>query len=258
MNKPAERGAGEGFDEPADIVEAILALPRPLLLATDVDGTLAPIAARPEQARLAPGALDVLLRLAARDDVELAVVSGRSLDELLHQFGLPPSLHLVGSHGAEMEHGAPLDDNETALLGGVTDALAEIAATAPGARVEHKPLAAALHVRGTTPDDATRTIAAARAMFGADSRVHVHEGHQVYEVAVRPATKATALAALRARLGPGAVAFLGDDRSDETAFVELGVDDVGVKVGSGPTAARYRLATPSDVVQVMQLLAPPD
>lgn len=245
----------EIFHEPVDVAEAIIECPHPLLLASDVDGTLSPIAGRPEQARLAPDALAVLLTLAGRADTEVAVVSGRPLTDLAGQFGFPPTLHLVGSHGAEIDHNDPLTDAERAALDDVVAALAGIAATTADARLELKPYAAALHVRGVTPHDASLALAAAREHFADDDRVHVHEGHQVYEVAVRHTTKATALATLRARLQPAAVAFFGDDRSDETAFVALGIDDVGVKVGPGPTAARWRLGTPADVVAVLAHLA---
>lgn len=243
------------FDLPAEIAEVIAGRPRPLLVGCDVDGTLAPIAPRPEQARLAPGALDVLGELGRRAGVDVAVVSGRSLTELREHFGLGAVAHLVGSHGAESVHAPPPDADEARLLAEVHEGIAGIVERVPGAALETKPLAAALHVRGATPDGATEALAAARALFADDARVEVHEGHQVFEVAVRHVTKAGALAELRARLTPATVLFVGDDRSDETAFSELGDGDVGVKVGVGPTAARWRLATPADVVELLRRLA---
>jgi trehalose 6-phosphate phosphatase len=59
---------------------------------------------------------------------------------------------------------------------------------------------------------------------------------------------------LRSRLRPAATVFFGDDRSDETAFADLAAGDVGVKISPGPTAARWRLATPGDVVDVFRRL----
>lgn len=243
----------EVFERPDDVAGAIAGLARPLLVATDVDGTLSPIAPSPRAARLAPGALDALRALASLD-VTVAVVSGRSLAELRDQFGLDGVGHLVGSHGAESAHAVPLDHDERAMLDGAVAVLDAIVAATPGARLERKPMGAALHVRGATPGDAAEAIDAARAVLGSDARVQVHEGHAVYEVAVRHVTKAGALAELRAELQPAAVVFLGDDRSDETAFAALGPGDLGVKVGTGPTAARLRVAAPADVVEVLRLL----
>lgn len=243
------------FDRPDEIVDVLAASPRPLLLATDVDGTLAPIAPRPEQARLAPGARSALTALASRPGVEIAVISGRSLAELRDHFGLADVGRLLGSYGAEAEHVAALDDEEAELLAAATTTIEALAAETPGARVEHKPVAVALHVRGATPDDARRAVDAARALFADDGRISLHEGHAVVEIAVRHVTKAMALAELRAALAPATVAFLGDDRADEAAFAGLAAGDVGVKIGPGPTAARWRVADPTDTVAILAGLA---
>ena len=245
------------FHDPALVVDELRAAPRPLLVATDVDGTLSPIAPRPDQARLATGALDVLRAVAALDGVTLAVVSGRSLRELREQFGLLDTWNLVGSHGAESAAAGPLTAAESALRDELASALGEIAAVVPGAMVEAKPVGMALHVRGASPEGAQRAIAAARAAYGDDARFSVHEGRAVYEIAVRAVTKAIALTELRRRLDPATVAFFGDDRSDETAFAVDGLVDIGVKVGTAPTLAQWRVADPTDVVEVLRRLARP-
>ena len=49
--------------------------------------------------------------------------------------------------------------------------------------------------------------------------------------------------------------YIGDDTTDETVFDVLGPDDVGVKVGPGPTAAAYRVDDVSGVVEVLRALA---
>ena len=79
---------------------AVAAAPAPVLVAVDVDGTLSPLAPRADQAVLAPGAADVLAALVAHG-VPVAVVSGRGLDDLLHQFEWPGGLRMLGSHGLE-------------------------------------------------------------------------------------------------------------------------------------------------------------
>ena len=52
---------------------------RPLLVALDFDGVLAPIVEQPEDARALPGTVEMLERLAALDGVHVALVSGRAL-----------------------------------------------------------------------------------------------------------------------------------------------------------------------------------
>jgi trehalose 6-phosphate phosphatase len=69
------------------------------------------------------------------------------------------------------------------------------------------------------------------------------------------ASKGSALDLLRSRLGATAALFVGDDVTDETAFAVLRDGDVGVKVGPGETAARYRVEDPEEVTAVLELLA---
>ena len=74
MTTPLPEGLGQRL-------LALAAAPQ-LLLCTDYDGTLAPLAPRPEQARLLPGASDLLYRLAALADTRVAIVSGRARGNL--------------------------------------------------------------------------------------------------------------------------------------------------------------------------------
>jgi trehalose 6-phosphate phosphatase len=85
--------------------------------------------------------------------------------------------------------------------------------------------------------------------------VHVTQGKEVAELVVVEASKGTALDLLRAQLGATGVLFVGDDLTDEKAFVRLRDGDVGVKVGPGDTAARYRVDDPEDVTDLLELLA---
>ena len=92
-----------------------LGVARQLLLCVDYDGTLAPLAPRPELAQLLPGASDLLHRLALLADTRVAIISGRSRDNLRAHSGLDEPILLVGSHGAELP-GKPLGDDGLAEL----------------------------------------------------------------------------------------------------------------------------------------------
>jgi trehalose 6-phosphate phosphatase len=69
------------------------------------------------------------------------------------------------------------------------------------------------------------------------------------------ADKGTALLALRDAVGADAVAYFGDDVTDEHVFALLGPGDVGVKVGQGDTAAAWRVSGPPEVAEALALLA---
>ena len=112
-------------------------------------------------ARALPAGSAALLDLAALPDTFVALVSGRALDVLRELSGMPDSVHLVGSHGAEFNTGFT-QTVDTALLAEIVDSLTEIANRYPGAAVETKPASAALHVRNASAADGEAALAAAR------------------------------------------------------------------------------------------------
>ncbi len=246
--------AGPTSRDPIELAALLAELPRPVLVATDVDGTLADIAPTPESARLRDGALDALLAI-RRAGQPVAVLSGRPIRELREQFALPDDLLLVGSHGAEPGREPDRTPAEDQRLAEVTAVIEAAAATLPGARVERKPFAAALHVRRADEVAGAEALVALRRRLEEMPGLTFLAGHKVLEVSVRATSKATAMADLRRLLSPAAVVFAGDDRSDEGVFAQLGAGDVSVKVGADETVAAHRLASPADVVTMFARFA---
>jgi len=241
---------------PADLAAALrdVAAADRLLVATDFDGTLAPIVEDPAAAAAAPGALAALRALAELPQTTVVLVSGRSRETLATLAPLPPTVHLIGSHGAETDLPLELDAAERDLLAQVRAELQAITDSADGILLEPKPAGAALHVRRATRPDAARVTAAVLAGPAARAGVHVTTGKEVVELSVRETSKGLALDALRGTTGPTAVVFLGDDTTDESVFERLAPTDVGIKVGEGPTTARHRIADPHAVVAVLESL----
>ncbi|BBY75144.1 trehalose 6-phosphate phosphatase [Mycolicibacterium parafortuitum] len=232
---------------------AVAARTARLLVASDFDGTLAPIVNNPEDARPLPAAAEALVDLATLPATESALISGRALATLRELSSAPSAVHLVGSHGAEFESGFSRDIDRD-LLAVITDALRAIAADKPGVAVETKPASVALHVRNASPSDGEAALAAA---WDASSAwyAHITTGKAVLEFAVVSTDKGEALDILRGEFDATAVVFFGDDVTDEKAFVRLRDSDVGVKVGPGETAARYRVDSPADVATAVRFLA---
>jgi trehalose-phosphatase len=256
---------------PADLARAVATLAaRPhLLIALDFDGVIAPIVARPEDARPLAGSMAEVRHLARLHGVEVALVSGRALASLRSVSGISDedALSLVGSHGAEATvrpalggaaavTAGQLTGEAADLLGRVTAALHEIAAADPDERldVELKPTAAVLHTRRAPAELAQRATDAAMAGPATWPGVHVTLGKAVVELSVVETSKGIALQQVRAIAEIDGVLYVGDDVTDETAFAVLGPDDVGVKVGPGVTHAAYRLGGPEDVRELLQLL----
>lgn len=236
-----------------------------LLVACDFDGTLAPLVDDPTVAMPHPVAMAALVELSSLDHTHAALVSGRGRDDLAHLAGVPGTVMLVGSHGAESPdlsavHAAAVD--ATSRLDELERQIRSIAEATPGSLVERKPLAVALHVRQSTIEDAARAFA--EVMIGPAQRpgVYVREGSNVLELCLLSpsdgADKGTALTRLRERAGATAVMFLGDDKTDVEALRTLRQSDTGVIVGDilhdYPDANAVRVSDPVAVGQVLHTL----
>ena len=242
---------------PADLTEAVtkLAAAEKLLVATDFDGTLAPIIDDPAAARADPRALHTLLQLAELPGTVVAVLSGRARAVLGSLLGDTGSLHLVGSHGAETAgRPADLDPVEQVRLARMRDSLGEIADGRPGIALEEKPAGIAVHLRLASPADAEAVTAAVEAGPADWPDIALLRGKKVLELSVRSSDKGRALKELADEHRVGATIFFGDDVTDEHAFAALGAGDLGVKVGPGPTAARTRVDGPDQVADVLHAI----
>jgi len=226
---------------------------RPLLVVTDFDGTLSPIVADPGQAALAEGAEQILLRLAEFPGVHVAVMSGRGFVDLGERVGRLTDVHLIGSHGAE--YGAAADatlvDQRDELVGELQTLLAPY----EDALLEIKPVSASVHTRRMADREAAaalrvQTLAGPGSVAGRT----VKAGKEVVEIAVVEANKGVALRRLADEVGAAAIIYLGDDVTDEDAFAVLDPEDVGIKVGDGPTQARHRLADSAAVLRALDHL----
>ena len=197
----------------------------------DVDGTLAPIVERAEDARVPEETKRALERLAERYAC-VACVSGRAALDARRLVGVE-CITYAGSHGAELLF--PGDDEPTLAPGFAEWAprvLAFVDSQDTGnLRVEHKGAIVALHWRGVEEEE-TR----ARAIADRANGFVTHWGRKVLEI--RPpveVNKGQAVRELMRRYGLRTALFAGDDVTDLDAFEALpdGVR-VGVRSDEGP------------------------
>jgi trehalose 6-phosphate phosphatase len=228
-----------------------LAAQRPLLLASDYDGVLARLRDDPAAAVPEPGIGDLLGRLAAVDGVTVAVVSGRGVADLQATSGFTGPFRWIGSHGAEF--GGVLSDELREVRDELVAALAPLVEAVPGARLEVKPAAVAVHVR-TVADPAAGRALLERAAAAGGPHHTAKPGKDVLELAVTDADKGTALTRLAGELDAAGVLYLGDDVTDEDAFRALAGRGLGVKVGAGETAAPHRVADLDGVRALLERL----
>jgi len=224
---------------------------RPLLVASDYDGVLARLRDDPSAAVPEPGVAEALARVAEVDGVTVALVSGRGVADLQATSGLSGPFRWVGSHGEEFD--GPLSGELAERRDALAERLAPLVDRVPGARLEIKPASVAVHVRQVS-DRAAATALLEDARAAVDSSLTLKPGKEVLEVAVTDADKGTALRRLVSELGAAGAMYLGDDVTDEDGFRALRPDGLTVKIGDGPTDARYRVADTAGALALLRRL----
>ncbi len=245
-------------------LEAAAQLDR-VVLASDFDGTLAGFELDPMAVRPLPEAMAALRAAAALPGTTVALVSGRDLPTLRQLSGLQATepIVLIGSHGAETSldgidpavgGSRELSQEQVELLGAIETALGEICQRFPGAWIESKVAARALHTRPLSGADSDAALAAAHELAATQfPQVRPMNGKFVVELPVLEASKGLALTALIAARQADACVYFGDDVTDEKAFAVLDPSrgDVSVKVGEGDTCAITRVAGIDDVARAL-------
>ena len=173
-----------------------------LAILLDIDGTLLDLMPTPREVWVPPGLTKTLNRLAERTNGAMALVSGRSLNDIDLIFA-PDQFPAVGGHGAEMRiepdsdsvaaHAPPMDKE-------LKRRLAAIAKLSPGILLEDKGYSLALHYR--LAPHAEKAIYAAVSLIRADlpnAPIEVLPGKCVCEIKHSGFTKASGVRELMTR-----------------------------------------------------------
>jgi trehalose 6-phosphate phosphatase len=221
-------------------------------LVFDVDGTLAPIAPRPELAAVPPATKAELARLAGRY-LLVACVSGRAGEDARRLVGVD-GIEFVGNHGLEL-------DPDAARL---AEAVARFR-DAVGLPVEDKVLSLTYHYREAEDEAAAvaelEQVAERARAAGLDARW----GRKVLEVRPPVEThKGTAVRTLLERSGASLGLYAGDDTTDLDAFAGLAdaalehAVRVAVSSDEGPeelrAAADLVVGSPDELAALLRLL----
>jgi trehalose 6-phosphate phosphatase len=212
----------------------------------DFDGTLVEIEDRPDDVRVDAATLQFIERLRDKVGRALALVSGRDIhvvDRLLHPLVLP----VAGVHGLQRRDAAGYLHSPV-IDPGVMDAVAAKMEAAfseePGIFIERKTGAVALHFR-LRPDFEKRCYALAQQIVSNRPELHLMTGKMVCEIRLQGFDKGAVIEAfLNERPFKGRKPiFAGDDVTDEAGFATVNAcDGISIKIGRGPTAAKFRAA----------------
>ncbi|OGW17897.1 MAG: trehalose-phosphatase [Nitrospinae bacterium RIFCSPLOWO2_12_FULL_45_22] len=237
-----------------------------VLLLLDYDGTLVPIAEKPELALLPENTRSLLRQLSDYPRVILGVVSGRSLAEIKELVNLEGIIY-VGNHGLEMDLLAghyvyPEAKGFLSQMRELKEILSQYLPDFPGSLLEDKGLLLSLHYRKLAPNNvpALKTLLE-RTLAGYSQRLEIANGKKVWEIRPRIAcNKGSAVLTILESLSisePDPLPiYLGDDRTDEDAFRALADKGITIRVGDSPspTLAHSYLTEQKEVLEFLRLL----
>jgi trehalose 6-phosphate phosphatase len=260
--EPSNRSVGD----PPRVLDDLLQLGERLagaesvLLFLDFDGTLAPIVDDPTLAKLPAATRQTLNELAALENVTIAIVSGRALGDVKGRVGMP-GLSYAGNHGLEIE-GPGLSFEHPVAAGlrrkvrHITERVAAKAACLDGVEIELKGLSSSVHFRRSSVAARIELDLVIREIIADDDPdIAITAGKMVHEIRPRVGwDKGTAVVWIREHLGGDGdlPIVLGDDKTDESAFMAF-EDAITICVDPRrPTAAKYQLDNPEEVREFLE------
>lgn len=251
--------------EPLSELQRRLSASERVVLLLDYDGTLAPICRRPELAVLSPGMRNLLSDLKRSSCVTMAVVTGRSHEDIRRMVRLKDIIY-ISNHGFQISWGrkrwvhpevktAKKILNEVSIL--LEEALREFYLTV----VENKKLTLSVHYRGEENKNAAMISSTVkRAALSCLGALKVVRGKKVIEL--RPGIswdKGMAVQKLLSMPGlreeKSLIIYIGDDKTDEDAFRALGGTAFTIRVGRGlKTSAKYCLRSVREVEKFLMII----
>lgn len=231
-----------------------------LAVFTDFDGTLVEIAETPDAVEISPGLTDQLDRAVRDLDHAFAVITGREIADI-DRFLSPLHLPVAGAHGAQRRRAdgtlLEIDHELSATAEAIATDLQPLLQANPELLLEAKDGAVALHFR-QAPELEQACNVAMREAVAIHPDFTLVEGKMVIEARPAGFDKGSALRAFMQEepfVGRTPI-FIGDDITDEDAFrVAQELGGIGIKLGSGETVARMRIADVASVHALLQGLA---
>lgn len=239
------------------------------VLMLDFDGTLAPIAQSPNEAKLPRETKDLLQKLCSKPNFYLAIISGRSLKNIKEKVGLPNIIY-GGDHGLEGEifgekYSFPLTNKTILSLENIQKKLNKISNQFKGILIENKDLALSFHYRLADIEQLPEIIS----LFNKTLKPYMEKklvftiaGKKVIDIAPNVNWNKGRFADLiirkiadRTKKYPLAI-IIGDDKTDEDAFQSL-KNGITIVVGKKTQSkAKYYLENPKEVVKFLKILNP--
>ena len=236
-----------------------------LLFLASFDGVLSEYRKNPAEVRVPAARLALLKQLQRLPNVVVAVISGRTLDDLRSRISLHAGAFFAGLHGLEVV-GPDFSQVRTDAIEAFRDRMAQVAAQlhevvghVRGVRLECKGPIVALHTRDAAPDDVVwsrfQLLSAAADLVNSAS-VRALRGQDVLELLPNVGhSRAEAVLAIERCIAsrfdrPVFTVYIGADWPDDDAVNVTGDNHVAAVVGRR-TAVGHRLASPAELDELL-------
>lgn len=229
----------------------------------DYDGTLVPIGDSPDDARPTEEALSVLRLLSSRPDTDVVIITTRPrrfMEPLAAQL---PGVQVASENGAWVYSSGRWTLNVsmkgTEWKTEVLKIMDSFTRRTPGSMVEEKEYSVTWHYRLAPKEIGEARAAELMDVLGRFAAVHkylsVVKGVKAVEVRLSELSKPKAASYWLSSAHYDFIFAAGDSQDDEDLFSALPQDSVTVRVGKGPTRARYYVNDPSELLRVLRSIA---
>ena len=233
-------------------IDSVLRSASRVLIACNFDGILCPIVDSPDEVQLAPTMLSILRSVSASNRVTLAVISGRSLEDIAER--CPPNTVVGGNQGLRLRGpGICFEHREAASfrrqIAITCEELRQIVCAWPGAWVEDKRLTATVHYRKVLTHRLDLLFAVKKRLSQMAPELSLRAGKDALElVPCVDWDKGSALRYVRQEVGPfDACLCLGDDVTDDAMF-RANCGQLNIVVGKCDRASEtHYLSGPEEV-----------
>jgi trehalose-phosphatase len=206
----------------------------PVLL-LDYDGTLTPIASTPDEANLSADMHNILSSLLNKKDLVIAIISGRSLEDLKTKLGLD-GVFFAGNYGMELEYRGfslrfPDAQDQVKMIYNICKNLKPLLQNVDGVLIENKGLSASVHYRlvdFNRVSEVKKIVRSVLKPYIESGQLNISNGKKVLELLPekrRDKGKSVSLildTLKKENIGAGYLPiYLGDDHPDESAFEYL-------------------------------------
>jgi trehalose 6-phosphate synthase/phosphatase len=251
--------------EAREQIRQAVASGHPIALFLDYDGTLREIELEPRAATPHAGIETLLNRLSRQPKLDLTVISGRSQEDMEAFLGSHP-FRLIAEHGASIRRPGQsewerLDRNINYAWKEELLAILRLYEQAtPGSAIEEKHSSIVWHYRKAEKefgDWKANQLTEELSALTANHPIKVRHGKKMVEVTAAENNKGTAVSrVLEQDESYEVVLCAGDDLTDESMFEVNRPGMLTVKIGPGPTLARYRLPDPAAFRQFLEEMFP--